>query len=147
MQKVSDLFYADDISEDGMISQINEMNPEEQLEVFKILEKMFYRSKTNSTLSILRRLIMDNNLNISDLLRLQVVILLEENMEDGVVQRVLDILEMTNVDVVIRLQTIRLLFQYYPLFHTECVEILIKILCDERVEVDYRYRCILESKV
>jgi hypothetical protein len=33
------------------------------------------------------------------------------------------------------------------MFHEECVEILIKILCDERVDVDYRYKCILESRL
>ncbi len=147
MQKVSDLFYAEDISEDEMISKMNEMNSEEQLEVFKIIEKMFYRTKTNSTLSVLRRFIMEDELNISDLLRLQVVELLEEHMEDGVVKRVLNIIETTNVDIIVRLQTIRQLLKYYPIFHEECIEILIKILCDERVEVDYRYRCILDARV
>lgn len=149
MQKVSDLFYTEDLSEDSMIDQMNDMNPDEQLEVFKILEKMFYRSKTNTTQSVLRRIIMDDNLNISDLLRLQVVALLEKHMEDNVVMKVLEILEENRnlLDIVIRIQTLRQLFQYFPIFHTECVKILIKILCDKKVDVDYRYRCILESKV
>jgi hypothetical protein len=147
MQKVSDLFYLEDLSEDEMISHMNDMNPQEQLEVFKILEKMFYRSKTNSTISILRRLIMDNNLDIADILRLQVVILLEDNMEDGVVRRVLDMIETTDVDIIIRLQVIRLIFEYYQMFHDECVNIIIKIFCDERIDVDYRYKCLLESRL
>lgn len=148
MDQVIDLFDMEKYSEDDVIRELNKMSSDEHLEYIKILEKMYYTCKSSSICKLLKRLVMDEELNISVLLRLQIVYLFETDMDEKMAERIYDLLMKPSKDLEMTCQfdVLKFIFTNYSEYVDKFFDVLVTILCRKELDEDYRYRSLLESK-
>jgi len=145
---IMSLFDMDEYSEDMIIQVLNKTTHNEQLEFFKILEKMYYTSKTKIVEALLERLFMDDTLNISSLLRVQIIFLFEkEGMTSTMMNRVYELIEKDEtLEAITKFDVLKYVFREFKLYTKQFLVLLNEILCSHRFEEDFRYRSVLDCK-
>lgn len=146
---VLDLFDMDKYSEDDIISSLNTMPDIQQLEFLKILEKMYYISKTHFVHKLLYRLFTDNTLEIPPILRIQIIYLFDKNdIDEKIMHQLYHIIEDPDakLEPVNQFDILIYVFKEFGEYTTMFMTLLKKILCDIRLDEDFRYRSMLESR-
>jgi len=148
MEHVTDLFDMEKYSEDDVLHELNKMTETEQLEYVKILEKMYYVCKSSSICKLLKRLLVDEELSISMLLRLQIIYLFENEIDERMATRVHDLLMQPSKELEITSQfdVLKFMFTHYPKYVDMFLDVLKDLLCRRHLQEDFRYRSMLESK-
>lgn len=153
MNRVTELFDMDKYGEDEVVEALNEMSPDEQLEYLKILEKMYYSCQSSNLGKLLRRLLMDDHLRISNLLRLQIVYLFEKDMPTDVRDRIYTLLMTTDdegtsntMEITCQFDVLKYMFSTFPETTSLFAKVLENILSRPSLDEDFRYRSLLDSR-
>jgi hypothetical protein len=148
MENITDLFDMEKYTEDDVILQLNQKSNDEKLEYVKILEKMYYTCKSSSICRLLKRLLLDDTLEMSVILRLQIIYLFENEVDDTMATKVYQLLvePSKELEITCQFEVLKFMFTYYPQYIEKFFDVLKTILFKRELDEDYRYRSMLESK-
>lgn len=147
-ENVLDLFDMERYSEDDVVRLLGSASVDDQLEFYKVLEKMYFHSKTRVVHNLIRRLFMDDSLEMPDILRVQVIYTLDANdVDDEVMNRLYDMIEQsTELEAITKFDVLRYVFRTYASYSHKYVTLLKSILSSPTFDEDFRYRSMLESR-
>ena len=127
MTFIHDIFYDEKLNVDTILEIITNNSINIQFEIFKILEKMYYRSKTTWVKEILYGMIV--NTNLSSELRIQVALLFENTLPNDVFLFVLSILNTTDINIVLCYDCIKKFIPSYPSHSNSLIKIFTTLSC------------------
>lgn len=146
MDRVTDLFDMDKYSEDDVVRILNGMTTDEHLEYIKILEKMYYTCQSSNLSRLLHRLLLDTELRISVLLRLQMVYLFEKDMPETIRDRIYDLLMTPMDEITCQFDVLKHMFLRFPETTPVFTTVLENILSRTTLDEDFRYRSLLDAR-
>lgn len=148
MDDILDLFDMERHSEEDVVKVLSGATTTEQLEFYKVLEKMYFTSKTRTVHRLMRRLFMDETLNMSDILRIQIVYTFDEmDVDDEIMERLYQMIEGSKeLEAITKFDALKYVFYSYRQYADKYIVLLKSILSSTMFEEDFRYRSLLESR-
>lgn len=135
-------------TEDDIVHHLSQASSNDQLEFFKILEKMYYTSKTRVVYQLIRRLFMETNVSAMDMLRIQIFHVFDKtDVDEDMVERLYTIVETScELEAITKFDVLKYVFRSLPEQTSKFLVLLKSILCSNMFDEDFRYRSMLESR-